>query len=80
MTPNEHLDRLHQLATESPDAGGIGDVQTREKVEYVCRYLGNRACVRLLMSCLLARIAQPNDFRDSASRPYTPPARNQSHA
>lgn len=68
MTPNEHLDRLHQLATGSRDAVGIGDGPTREKVEFVCRYLGNRACVRLLMSCLLAKIVQPNvDPR----KPYT---------
>ena len=27
-----------------------------------------------------ARSAHPNDLRDSATSPYTPPARNQSHA
>ncbi len=38
------------------------------RIEYVCRFLGNRACVRLLLACSLAKAHNPNvDIR----KPYT---------
>ncbi len=68
MTPNDQLDRLYRLAETDPEATAVGDANARDKLEYVCHYLGNRACVRLLMSCLLAKIVQPGmDPR----KPYT---------
>lgn len=46
----------------------VADVQTRQRVEYVSRNLSNRAGVRLLMSCLLAKLHTPTvDIR----KPYT---------
>ncbi len=46
----------------------IKDKEMLERVEYVCRCLSNRAGVRLLMACLLAKVANPTvDPR----KPYT---------
>ena len=46
----------------------VRDKKVRERVEYVCRCLQNRAGVRLLMACLLAKIHRPGiDPR----KPYT---------
>ena len=59
MTPNEHLDRLYLLAEANPKAASIRDATAREKLEYVCTYLRNRACVRLLMACFLAKVHVP---------------------
>ena len=42
--------------------------KTREQVEYVCRCLRNRAGVRLLMACLLAKIDRP---AVDPRKPYT---------
>jgi hypothetical protein len=39
-----------------------------EKVEYICRCQSNRAAVRLLMACLLAKLERPK--RDPR-KPYT---------
>jgi DNA adenine methylase len=44
------------------------DAQVLERTEYVCRCLRNRAGVRLLMACLLAKLDRPTvDLR----KPYT---------
>jgi hypothetical protein len=46
----------------------VKDKTVRERAEYVCRCLSNRAGVRLLMACLLAKIDRPEvDPR----KPYT---------
>ena len=46
----------------------IKDKQIQAKVEYVCRQLTNRACTRLLMACMLAKLDRPEiDPR----KPYT---------
>lgn len=46
----------------------VADAATAEQIEYVCRCLSNRAGVRLLMACMLAKIDQPDvDPR----QPYT---------
>ena len=39
-----------------------------DKAEFVCRCIGNRAAVRLLMACLLARIHRP---QVDPRKPYT---------
>ncbi|NGZ27542.1 MAG: restriction endonuclease, SacI family, partial [Magnetococcales bacterium] len=46
----------------------ITDTIIRERIDYVCRCISNRAAVRLLMSCLLAKLDKPSvDPR----KPYT---------
>jgi len=46
----------------------LDDAEVLERTEYVCRCLSNRAGVRLLMACLLAKIDRPDvDPR----KPYT---------
>lgn len=46
----------------------ISDTEIRDRVEFICRCEGNRACVRLLMSCLLGKLHNPSvDPR----KPYT---------
>jgi hypothetical protein len=44
------------------------DKAIRERAEYVCRCLSNRAGVRLLMACLLAKIDRP---KVDPRKPYT---------
>ena len=46
----------------------LADAEAQQRVEYVSRNLQNRAGVRLLMSCLLAKLDNPQvDVR----KPYT---------
>ncbi|WP_338844791.1 restriction endonuclease, SacI family [Massilia sp. W12] len=68
MTPDEILQNVQQRALASLNATVITDSTIRERVDYVCRCMSNRAGVRLLMSCLLAKLDKPNiDPR----KPYT---------
>ena len=68
MTPEEILDRIYDRAVETSNATVITDQIIRERVDYVCRCMSNRAGVRLLMSCLLGKLDKPNvDPRN----PYT---------
>ena len=62
------LDDIFQRADTAGDATVIGDTAIRDRVDYDCRCTSNRAGVRLLMSCLLGKIIDPNvDPR----KPYT---------
>lgn len=68
MTPEEILQNICQRATEALNTTVIIDPVIRERVDYVCRCMSNRAGVRLLMSCLLGKLDKPNvDPR----KPYT---------
>ena len=68
MTPEEILIRVYQDAETSLNTSIITDPVIRERTEYVCRCGSNRAGVRLLMSCLLGKLANPDvDPR----KPYT---------
>jgi hypothetical protein len=46
----------------------VEDAEVRERVEYVARNLRNRAGVRLLMACLLAKLHRPEI---DVGKPYT---------
>ncbi|MCZ0932913.1 MAG: hypothetical protein OXJ52_07165 [Oligoflexia bacterium] len=64
----EILERLYKSAENRLKSQGISDSTVFQKVDYVARCSTNRAAVRLLMSCLLAKIHQPKvDVR----KPYT---------
>ncbi len=67
MTPHDILHGIFQKASAA-SASAIADTAIRERLDYVCRCMGNRAGVRLLMACLLAKLHQPDvDPR----KPYT---------
>lgn len=67
-TPAEILDVSFRRAEADLNTPLVADPAVSEKVEYVARNLQNRAVVRLLLACLLAKVHQPQlDVR----KPYT---------
>jgi SacI restriction endonuclease len=67
-TPTEILDAAFQRASINIIEPVINNSDIVDKIEYVCRFLGNRACVRLLLACSLAKTHKPEvDIR----KPYT---------
>ncbi len=66
--PSQILKRALVRASASLSKPLLKDKKVLERTEYVCRCLRNRAGVRLLMACLLAKIDNPKvDLR----KPYT---------
>src|SRR5690606_37834462 len=66
-TPTEILEKLYQQANGSPSKCVVKSATT-DKIEFVCRCNANKAPIRFLMSCLLAKIHNPSvDIR----KPYT---------
>lgn len=62
------LQRLLEEASSQPTRSARITNETAEKVEFICRCIRNRAAVRLLMACLLAKVHHPHiDPR----KPYT---------
>ena len=62
------LEELYKTAEKSLTDQSISDSSASKKIDYVARCSTNRAAVRLLMSCLLAKIHKPEvDIR----KPYT---------
>ena len=67
ITPTDILEKLYQQASENLTKSVVKPT-TSEKVEAVCRCNANKAPIRFLMSCLLAKIHNPKvDIR----KPYT---------
>lgn len=60
MTPDEILNGIYARATATLNTTVITDTAIRERVDYVCRCMSNRAGVRLLMSCLLGKLDKPD--------------------
>ncbi len=58
-TPRELLDALFAKAAKLGNKSAVPDKGALERIDYVCRCLGNRAGVRLLMSCMLAKLDRP---------------------
>lgn len=68
MTPDEILHDIHERAAATLNITVIPAAIIRERVDYVCLCMSNRAGVRLLMSCLLGKLDKTNvDPR----KPYT---------
>jgi len=68
MSAEQLLQRVYESAIETLTNSVIEDLEIRDRVAYVCKCLTNRAGVRLLMSCLLAKLDNPSvDPR----KPYT---------
>lgn len=66
--PADILERILKHASADLTKSFIDDEGVRKRVEYVCRNISNRACTRLLMACLLAKLDRPDvDPR----KPYT---------
>lgn len=66
--PPDILNRALVRATEHLAAPIMEDSDVLARVDFVCRCISNRAGVRLLMACLLAKLHQPQvDIR----RPHT---------
>ncbi len=67
-TPTSILDLAYQRASRDTATPLVDDAGIVANIEYVCRNLQNRAGVRLLMACLLAKVHHPTvDVR----KPYT---------
>ena len=68
LSPEQWLERLMTQATKLGGKSCVKQPDIREKIDYVCRCLSNRAGIRLLMACLLAKLDRPDiDPR----KPYT---------
>ena len=67
-TPNQILERLYAKVEPFQDTPQVENMAVLQRIEYVARCLSNRAGVRLLMTCMLAKIDRPHvDPR----QPYT---------
>jgi DNA adenine methylase len=67
-TPTDILENLYIQATENLLQTVVNAIETKEKIESLCRCNSNKAPIRFLMSCLLAKIHNPQvDIR----KPYT---------
>jgi hypothetical protein len=59
MNPDRILDISFTVAERSLNISFVQQADIRERIEYVCQCRSNRAGVRLLMSCVLAKIEKP---------------------
>jgi len=67
-TPDEILNDILRQASNNIERSFIDNDDIRSRVEHVCREKSNRACARLIMACMLAKIHKPSvDPR----KPYT---------
>lgn len=67
MTPDQILDISFTVAQRSPNTTFVQQPNIRGQIEYICQ-CRNRAGVRLLMSCLLAKMDKP---KVDPRKPYT---------
>ncbi|HAI74800.1 MAG TPA: DNA methyltransferase [Microscillaceae bacterium] len=67
-TPTDILENFYQKALGNLSKSAVKSASIREKVEFICRCNANKAPIRFLMSCLLAKTHNPKvDIR----KPYT---------
>lgn len=67
-SPQDILNQLLSKAVELDDRSVIEEPHIRERINKVSRCPNNRACVRLLMACMLAKIDRPHA---DPRKPYT---------
>jgi DNA adenine methylase len=66
--PFDILEDLFEKANNNLDTSNIKSSEMQEKIAFICRCNSNKAPIRFLMSCLLAKIHNPKvDIR----KPYT---------
>ncbi|MBI5827263.1 MAG: restriction endonuclease, SacI family [Deltaproteobacteria bacterium] len=68
QTPEQILHDIYTKASVTLHKTVVSDTVIRERVDYVCRCMSNRAGVRLLMSCLLGKLDNP---KVDPRKPYT---------
>jgi len=68
MTPSERLEQLLTIAVTGLTDHAVLAEDNRTRVNSICQSQSNRACVRLLMSCLLAKLDRPET---DPRKPYT---------
>ncbi|MDR2652673.1 MAG: hypothetical protein LBC68_10250, partial [Prevotellaceae bacterium] len=68
MSPTDILENLYKHAQEKISQSVVKSDETLQKIEFICRCNTNKAPIRFLISCLLAKIHNPQvDIR----KPYT---------
>lgn len=65
--PKEILEKIYKQAF-SKQTKSVVKSNTKEKIEFICRCNSNKAPIRFLMSCLLAKI---HDSKVDIRKPYT---------
>ncbi len=68
MTPTELLEEVLATAQADPDAWAVIEQENQDRIDRVARDTRNRACVRLVLACMLAKMHQP---MVDPRRPYT---------
>ena len=68
MTPSERLDEVLASAVADLEQWEVVNQENRDRIERVSRDMRNRACVRLVLACMLAKLHQP---AIDPRRPYT---------
>lgn len=68
QTPEQILESIYERASATLSKAVINDTEIRERIDYVSRCMSNRAGVRLLMSCLLGKLLDP---QVDPRKPYT---------
>jgi len=68
MSPEEQLDHILGEAQQLGETPAVNNEEICIQIDYVCRCLNNRAGVRLLMSCMLAKLDRPDS---DPRKPYT---------
>jgi len=68
MTPSERLEQLLTIAVAGLTDHAVLAEDNRTRVNSICQSQSNRACVRLLMACLLAKLDRPET---DPRKPYT---------
>ena len=67
-SPKEILDIAYKKASDNVNSPIVSDADIVGRVDFVCRNIQNRAGIRLLLACLLAKVHKPSiDIR----KPYT---------
>jgi len=67
-TPDFILEKIYSQAYDAPHDSIVHHNNTKENIEFVCRCNSNKAPIRFLLSCLLAKLHNQNvDIR----KPYT---------
>lgn len=66
--PRDILNTSFQRASSNTLRSIIDDTDVIDRVGYICRFPTNRACVRLLLACLLAKV---HNSKVDIRKPYT---------
>lgn len=68
ITSQDILESIYKRALKAGEKTVLKDASIRERVDYVCRCISNRAGARLLMACLLGKLDNP---KVDPRKPYT---------